>query len=226
MITLSIVKNEVSYSLELLTPLLELGDWEYRKNCVRELSLNFDLRMRDFLLGTGRDKSHHIYFKKEYIGKGETLAVSVEYDLVSTVSENFESLDDVIQKHVKALEIVLGKADFSPRVQAVSYNAHAHVDGEKLNSYLDKLMSFRPQLPGKMTGRGSIFVFEGPTNNSSVQVTTGDSQLIPGSLYLSIWFSFGGDTDSYQDLFRICEDFSRKHIFPSFEIEINELGAE
>ena len=225
MIEISIVSNEASYEIELFPPLLELADTEFRKNCIRELSLSFDLAVRDILFGK-EPSQYQMYFKKGYLGTAEIFSATIGFDSILTRSENFKSLEETIEKHLKALDAVLEKVDFSPKIQVLSYQAHANVEDDKLNDYIDHIISFRPGLPGEMKNRGIIFLFEGPTDDSTAQIIIGESQDIPSGLFLSIQFSFMGNAANYKQIFKLCEEFSRKHIFPNFEINIKEQPEE
>ena len=136
MIEISVVNNETSYKIELFPPLLELADIEFRMNCIRELSLSFDLAVRDILFGK-QPSEYQMYFKKGYLGTAEIVSATIGFDSILTISENFKSLEETVEKHIKALDAVLGKVDFSPKIQMISYQAHANVEDAKLNGYLD-----------------------------------------------------------------------------------------
>ena len=224
MIEISVVNNEISYNIELFPPLLELADIEFRMNCIRELSLSFDLAVRDILFGK-QPSEYQMYFKKGYLGTDEIFSATIGFDSILTISENFKSLEETIEKHLKALDAVLEKVDFSPKIQMISYQAHANVEDAKLNGYLDRIVSFRPSIPGEMKNRGIIFGFEGPTDDSTVEIVIGESQVVSSGLFISIRFSFMGKDANYKQLFKLCEEFSRKHIFPALEIEIKESSG-
>jgi len=221
MIELSIMNNEASYTADLHPPILELGDWEFRKACIRKFTVNLGLSMRDFLLGTGRDDSHRIYFKQERLDSRETLKVSVEYDQISTSSQNFESVDHVIQHHEKILDTIFDKVVFSPRLQTVAYASHAAVRGGTVSEYIDGFVSSCPAMPGDVRSKGAIFTFDGPMHDSVVQVLTTKSLVVDEGLYLSIHFSFGDKNRTYKGLLGTCKEFAEKHIFPSFGIKIS-----
>ena len=228
MIKLSIVSNEASYNLEIFPPILELGDWEFKAGCIRDFSTNFDLGMRDILLPRNDYRPYQIYFKKTYLDKPETFSADIGFDSINTRSENFESVENMVQKHCTVLDSVFGKIGFSPKAQTVSYTAHASIVEGKTDEYLDSLVIPPSELFGVIKTKGAYYSFDGPIEKSVAQIMVGDSIVVPSGLYLSIQFFFSGDFKDYKELFRRCADYTRNQILPKFDIVIEEkeLGAK
>lgn len=222
MIKLSIVNHEASYNAEIFPPLLELGDWEFKGSCIRDFSTKFDLGMRDILLPRKDDQSYQIYFKKTYLNKPETFSVNIGFDSITTRSENFESVENMVQNHFSVLNSVFGKIDFSPKAQTVSYAANTSILEGKTDEYLDSLVIPPSELFGVIKAKGAYYSFDGPIAESVAQIMVGDSIGVPGGLYLSIQFFFSGDFKDYKELFRRCADYTRNKILPKFDIVIEE----
>jgi hypothetical protein len=226
MIELSIADNQASYNVQLFPPLFELTNWESKKTCIRELSLNFNLSIGDILIAKEHGSSHQIYFKKSYLGTGEIFEVNIGYDSILLSSQNFKSLDDIVNKFIIVLNAAFNKDKFSPKFQTITYQANANITKGNIKDYFDKLVTFQLILPSEIKSRAVVFIFDGPTERSNIQMILGNSQNVPDGLYLSAQVSFPDETDKYDKLFTISKEFIKNTVFPAFEIQINENTGE
>jgi hypothetical protein len=223
MIELQVVSNEVVYETQVFPPLVEFLGEEFRRDCIREYCINFNLKMADLLLPRENERAtYQLYFKKGMLGTNEVFSLSLGFDSITTRSENFPSLEKVVESHLKALDTVFTRRDFNSRSQVFTYQAHARAEKEEIIGYMRKLHSFVPEMPGDLKERGAIYSFDGPKPNSRLQVAIGDSIPYPGGIYFSIQFFFGENAGIYKELFKICEEFARNQVFPGFGLIFRE----
>ena len=64
MIELEIVSNEATYEVQIAPPLVEFMGGEFRRTCIQDFCVNFDLRMADLLFPRENEKTYQLYFKK------------------------------------------------------------------------------------------------------------------------------------------------------------------
>jgi len=220
MIQLSVNTNEASYSVDVFPPLVELGSWDFKKDCIRDLTLCFDIAMRDIFCSGEFDKVNKISFKKFYSGSRETFELNAGYDTLITKSENFDDIQKAMDRHVTALDAVLKRVTFSPRFQVAAYQAHANVANGHVKEYLDSMIPSGPTLPGELRNKGAVFIFDGPVSNSTLQIVLGESQVVPGGLFCGIQYSFPGSTETYKSLIKTVVDYSTEQVFPGLGIKM------
>ena len=156
----------------------------------------------------------------------EIFEVNIGYDSILLNSQNFRSLDDIVNKFIIVLNAAFNKDRFSPKFQTITYQANANITKGNIKDYFDKLVTFQLILPSEIKSRAVVFIFDGPTEKSNIQMILGNSQNVPDGLYLSAQVSFPDETDKYDKLFTISKEFIKNTVFPAFEIQINENTGE
>lgn len=220
------VSNELTCNAEIFPPLYFLLEPQGKKLVLEEFSRAFDMAAKDILVPKeSTTAGYQIHFKKQYIGVPETFDTTISHDSIISNSVNFASLDEAIKRHTIIIEIFKKHSDFAAKSLLLTYQANAEVKSGDLTEYLNRYIQNAPD-PGKELGnRGVVFVYDGPIENSSIQILVGTSQMLPNALYVSLQYSFSGLKEPLAKVFQICKEFTFERLLPAFEIDFSE-GSE